>query len=182
MPERVAAQIAGYIKPFLSKAIAVPALLELDRYAWTDKQMRARKGAWEQTVTEIINTDSARRFRKRKFKCHGEIFEIDAAYPARAGEIEIAIDVKRIESQRDIHKRADEIINKASKFKQTYPNGRFFAIVYYPFPQQHANAANRLQHPEIDQVYFAGETRSSIKHAVDLLMGYLGFGLEESDG
>jgi hypothetical protein len=179
VPERIAAQIAGYVKPFLPKALAVPALLELDRYAWTDKQMRARKGAWEQTVTNIVNADSTKTFRKRKFECHGEIFEIDAAYPARDGPIEIAIDVKRIESQRDIHKRADEIINKASKFKQAYPAGRFFAIVYYPFPQQHANAGNRLQHPDVDQVYFAGETNSSIKHAVDLLMGYLGFASEE---
>lgn len=180
VPERVAAQIAGYVMPFLPKLLAVPALLELDRYAWTDKQMRARKGAWEQTVTEVINADSNRRFRKRKFDCHGEKFEIDAAYPAGSDEaIEVAIDVKRIESQRDIHKRADEIINKASKFKQAYPAGRFFAIVYYPFPNQHSNASNRLQHPDIDQIYFAGETRSSIKHAVDLLMGYLGFSVEE---
>ncbi|MGK9168824.1 hypothetical protein KXR53_21090 [Inquilinus limosus] len=181
VPERVAAQIAGYVKPFLPKSLAVPALLELDRYAWTDKQMRQRKGAWEQTVTEIINTDSNRRFRKRKFNCNGEIFEIDAAYPASGGPIKVAIDVKRIESQRDIHKRADEIINKANKFKQTHPEGRFFAIVYYPFPQQHANAGNRLQHPDIDQIYFAGETRSSIKHAVDLLMGYLGFGVQDTE-
>lgn len=86
--ERVAAQIAGYVKPFLPRDLALPALLELDRYAWTDKQMRAGKGAWEQTVTEIVNTDSERRFRKRKFSCHGEQFEIDAAYPPKGDPIE----------------------------------------------------------------------------------------------
>lgn len=179
--ERVAAQIAGYIKPFLPKFLAVPALLELDRYAWTDKQMRQGKGAWEQTVTKIINADSNRRFRKRKFSCNGELFEIDAAYPASDGPIEVAIDVKRIESQRDIHKRADEIINKATKYKESHQNGKFFAIVYYPFPTQHTNVRNRLQHPNIDQIYFAGETASSIKDAVDLLMGYLGFRVQEAE-
>src|SRR6267143_1665048 len=29
--------LAGYIKPFLPPTIAVPALVELDRYFWTDK-------------------------------------------------------------------------------------------------------------------------------------------------
>ena len=36
--------LAGYIKPFLPPAIAIPALVELDRYFWTDKELRAPKG------------------------------------------------------------------------------------------------------------------------------------------
>ena len=42
-----AATLAGYIKPMLPKEIAIPALLELDRFFWTDKELRANKGRWE---------------------------------------------------------------------------------------------------------------------------------------
>jgi hypothetical protein len=38
--------------------IAVPALLELDRHFWTDKEMRALKGNWERIVTQAINSAS----------------------------------------------------------------------------------------------------------------------------
>src|SRR5580658_7066717 len=162
------------MKPMLPPLIAVPALMELDRFFWTDKEMRATKGNWERTVTECISKQAAVGFRKRKFKCQGETFEIDAAYPAKGGEIEIAIDVKRIESPRDIHKRADEIINKAAKFKLVAPQGQFYAVVYYPFPNQHINVQNRLHDPNIDEVFFAGETTSSIVAAVDMLVGKLG--------
>lgn len=166
--------LAGYIKPMLPPAIAVPALLELDRYFWTDKELRARKGNWERTVTEAANKASGRTFRKRHFECDKEEFEIDAAYPATGKNIEFAIDVKRIESPRDIHKRSDEIINKAAKFKKAYPKGRFAALVYYPFPNQHINVKSRLQSPFIDDVFFAGETNSSIEAAVDLMVGKFG--------
>ena len=166
--------LAGYIKPMLPPTIAVPALMELDRYFWTDKEMRARKGNWERTVTEAINKVSTGVFRKRKFTCEGEGFEIDAAYPPKGDKIEIAVDVKRIESPRDIHKRADEIINKASKFKRAYPNGKFVALVYYPFPTQHINVQSRLQSAFIDGVFFAGETPSSVATAVDLMVGKFG--------
>lgn len=167
--------LAGYIKPLLPPAIAVPALMELDRFFWTDKEMRAKKGNWEKTVTLSINKASSKTFRKRKFESDGEQFEIDAAYPAKGETIEIAIDVKRIESQRDIHKRADEIVNKAQKFKQIYPQSTFIAIVYYPFPNQHINLQNRLQSQYIDRVFFAGETESSIANAADMLVGTIRF-------
>jgi hypothetical protein len=95
-------------------------------------------------------------------------------YPAKDGPIEVAVDVKRIESQRDIHKRADEITNKASKFKKAFPNGKFLAVVYYSFPTEHINAKSRIQTDEIDDVYFASESESSIKSAVGLMLGMLG--------
>jgi hypothetical protein len=44
----------------------------------------------------------------------------DAAAP-ETRKIEVAIDVKRIEVRRDIHKRADGIIIKATKFKKKHP-------------------------------------------------------------
>jgi hypothetical protein len=166
--------LSGYLKPLLPPSIAVPALMELDRFFWTDKEMRARKGNWEKTVTEAINKVSTGVFRKRHFDCDGEEFELDAAYPPEGSGIEIGVDVKRIESPRDIHKRADEIINKAAKFKHVYPNGRFVAFVYYPFPSQHINVQNRLNSSNIDGVFFAGETPSSVATAIDLMVGMLG--------
>jgi hypothetical protein len=132
-----AAALAGYLKPFLPDRIALPALMELDRYWRTDKEMRANKGRWEDAVREAVSTASGVAFRKRKFRAGSEEFEIDAAYPSGGDAIEVAVDVKRIESPRDIHKRADEIINKASKFKAVNPSGKFFAVVYYPFPNEH---------------------------------------------
>ena len=166
--------LAGYIKPFLPPAIAVPALVELDRYFWTDKELRAAKGNWERTITEAINRAATVVFRKRKFLSDREEFEIDAAYPAKGEPIEVGVDVKRIESRRDIHKRADEIINKATKFKKTYPKGKFVALVYYPFPTQHVNAQSRLHSANIDAVFFAGETLSSIDNSVEMMLGKLG--------
>jgi hypothetical protein len=166
--------LAGYIKPFLPPTIAVPALVELDRYFWTDKELRAHKGNWERTITEAINRASTVVFRKRKFVSDDEEFEIDAAYPAKGEPIEVGVDVKRIESRRDIHKRADEIINKATKFKKTYPKGKFVALVYYPFPTQHVNAQSRLHSANIDAVFFAGETQSSIDNSVEMMVGKLG--------
>lgn len=172
---RNAQLLAGYIKPLLPPEIAVPALLELDRYAWTDKAMRLTKGRWEKEVTKAIKKASRREFKKRNFVCEGETFELDSAYPSAGNAIEVGVDVKRIESPRDIHKRADEIINKAAKFKRAHPKGRFFAVVYYPFPDQHLNLQSRLKDPRIDNLFFAGASLSSIERAADMLVGALGF-------
>lgn len=166
--------LAGYVKPLLPPSIAVPALMELDRYFWTDKELRARKGNWEKAITGTINKISKVAFRKRMFTSGGEEFEIDAAYPAKSEPVQFGIDVKRIESRRDIHKRADEIINKATKFKKAYPNGKFMTLVYYPFPTEHINVQNRLSSTYIDGIFFAGETDSSIRAAVELMVGKLG--------
>jgi hypothetical protein len=160
-------------RPFLPPAIAIPALVELDRYFWTDKELREHKGNWERSITDAINLVSTVIFRKRKFDCSGEEFELDAAHPAKGEPIEIAMDVKRIESPRDIHKRADEIINKATKFKKVYPHGKFVALVYYPFPTRHINAQSRLQNAHIEGVFFAGESQSSIESAAEMMTGKL---------
>ena len=116
--QEMATLLAGYLKPLLPPVVAVPALMELDRFFWTDKEMRAKKGNWERTITEAINKAAKGVFRKRHFRCDDEEFELDAAYPPDGDGIEIGVDVKRIESPRDIHKRADEII-KQSRQVQT---------------------------------------------------------------
>jgi hypothetical protein len=165
--------LAGYIKPMLPPMIAIPALMELDRFFWTDKEMRAKKGNWERTITEAINAVATGIFYKRRFECDGEKFELDAASPT-TGKIKIGVDVKRIESPRDIHKRADEIINKAVKFKRAFPKGKFVAFVYYPFPTQHINLQSRLSSTHIDGLFFAGQTPSSVATAIDLMVSKLG--------
>lgn len=165
--------LAGFVKPILPDQIAIPALLELDRYFWTDKQMRATKGQWETIVRDAIVEKAGADFRKRKFIIGNEKYELDAAYPSTGEPIVVGIDVKRIEAQQDIHKRSDEIINKAAKFKAAYPASLFVAIVYFPFPAQHINLQSRLKSSEIDHVFFAGETDSSIKNCVDMLSGVL---------
>jgi hypothetical protein len=167
--------LAGYVKPLLPPEVAIPALMELDRYSWTDKAMRATKGSWEKQVAAAIHEASGRTFKKRTFDCEGQGFEIDIAYPASGHVIDVAIDVKRIEAQQDTQKRADEIVNKAAKFKRVYPNGRFFAVVYYPFQTQHINLRNRLADPRINNIFFAGATLSSIAAAAEMLVGALGF-------
>jgi hypothetical protein len=166
--------LAAYIKPMLPELMAVPALMELDRYFWTDKEMRAQKGNWEKIVTRSISTAAAVEFKKRRFTYEGESFELDAAYPATGESIDIGVDVKRIESPRDIHKRTDEIINKSIKFKGAFPDGRFYAVVYFPFPAQHLNLSSRLQSQSIDGVYFAGETESSVTNATGIMVGAMG--------
>lgn len=169
--------LAGYIKPLLPPSIALPALMELDRYAWVDKELRANKGNWEKRILTALCKYSELKFIKRKFDVLGggsktESFELDAAYIV-GSDIKVAVDIKRIESPRDIHKRADEIVNKARKYKSVYPAGRFVAIVYYPFPTQHINVLSRLQSPDVDDIFFAGESDSSIETAVALIAGKL---------
>jgi len=119
-PEK-AAVIAGYIKPFLPRELAIPALCELDRHFFVDKQIRMLKGQWEKTILAGLNRQASIRFKKRHFKCKGESFELDAASP-ESGPIRIAVDVKRIEARRDIHKRCDKIVNKAAKLKKVQPH------------------------------------------------------------
>lgn len=180
--ERTAAQLAGYVRPFLPRVLGVSALMELDRFFWTDKEMRAKKGNWERVITLELNSLSTQLFRKRKFSVDGQAFELDAAVPATGEDIQIGIDVKRIESRRDIHKRSDEIINKASKFKRAFPNSKFVAIMYFPFPTQHLNLNNRLTDNNIDLIYFAGESKSSITLTVEMLLSQLGMLKDVPDG
>ena len=165
--------IAGYIKPFLPAYIEIPAASCLDRYAFIDKEIRTLKGRWEKLSLKALNKHGKSSFKKRKFKVGSDTFEIDAASPLH-GPIGIAVDVKRIEARRDIHKRCDEIANKADKLKQCYPDAVFAAVIYYPFIDEHINIQNRLSSPKIEVVVFATESKDSVESAVKLLLDRIG--------
>ena len=168
-----ASALAGYIKPFLPPYIEIPALCYMDRISYIDKEIRKGKGQWERGILEALNKFGTLRFKKRQFASGGESYELDAAAPPE-GPIIIGVDVKRIEARRDIHKRADEIVNKASKLKAACPNAKFGAVIYYPFIQEHINVQNRLSSANINGVVFAGETEQSVQDAVRLLLATLG--------
>ncbi|UCE74497.1 MAG: hypothetical protein JSV56_02000 [Methanomassiliicoccales archaeon] len=164
--------IAGYIKPFLPPYLEIPALSHIDRVAFIDKEIRKRKGRWEKKILENLNQFSKIVFQKSSFIAKGEQFELDAAYPKK-GEIKFGIDIKRIEARRDIHKRCDEIVNKAAKLKSVFPDSKFGAVVYYPFIEEHINIQNRLKSDNIDGIVFASESKESIENAVKLLLSIL---------
>jgi hypothetical protein len=165
--------IAGYIKPFLPSYLEIPTLSRVDRVAFIDKEIRKGKGRWEKKVLDSLNRFSDLQFQKRMFIAEGEQFELDAATP-NSGEIEVGIDIKRIEARRDIHKRCDEIVNKAAKLNSTFPSSKFGAVVYYPFIEEHINIQNRLRSDNINGVVFASETEVSIENAVKMLLAALG--------
>ncbi len=165
--------IAGYIKPFLPQVIEIPALSQIDRVAFVDKEIRKKKGQWEKKVIESLNQSGKLKFRKPMFEAECEQFELDAAAP-NSGNVNIGIDIKRIEARRDIHKRCDEIVNKAAKLKTTFPNARFGVVIYYPFIEEHVNIQNRLRSEQINCVVFASEAKESIRNAVRLLLSGLG--------
>lgn len=169
--------LAGYIKAFLPPAMEVPALGQIDRIAYIDKEIRKGKGRWEFTITSTLNRCArTSRFRKRQFEYEGESFELDAATPEE-GPVRVGIDVKRIEARRDIHKRCDEIVNKAAKLKSAFPEARFGAVVYYPFMDEHINVVNRLRAAAVDKVVFASEEPGSIESAAKMLLSSLGIAI-----
>ena len=165
--------IAGYIKPFLPPYLEIPALSQIDKIAFVDKEIRKMKGRWEKKILENLNKFSILEFQKRSFKAIGEQFEMDAASP-KTGDIKIGIDVKRIEARRDIHKRCDEIVNKAVKFNSAFPDSKFGAVVYYPFIEEHINIQNRLSSKDINGIVFASGSKGSIENAVRMLLSTLG--------
>jgi len=165
--------IAGYIKPFLPPAVPIPTLTYLDITEYIDKEIRKGKGQWEREIREALNKFGHLKFKKRHFKYQGEDYEIDAAAP-ETGPLKYAIDIKRIEARRDIHKRSDEIINKANRFVRVHPHGVFGAVIYYPFFQEHANIQDRLRADSITSVVFASEDKESIGNAVRLLLAKFG--------
>lgn len=141
--------LAGYLKPFLPEKMELNSFCAVDRLMFLDKEIRKGKGRWEIMVREALRaagkrTGLSESFKKRHFEAGGEEFELDAASP-ESGPIEIAVDIKRIEARRDIHKRCDEIVNKAAKFKAGYPKGKFIAFIYYPFTDEHTNVSSRLK-------------------------------------
>ena len=164
--------VAGYVKPFLPAYMELPTLGHVDQILYVDKEIRKGKGRWERQILEALNQHGKQVFRKRKFVVEGQEFELDAASPER-GDIEIGLDIKRIEARRDIHKRCDEIVNKASKLKAILPKARFGAVIYYPFIDEHVNIQSRLRSANIDAVVFASESDESIENAVRLLLSTL---------
>jgi len=168
-----AAALAGYLLSFLPPYLELPTLVRVDRVAFIDKEIRADKGRWEKLISEALNTYGKGKFKKRKFVVGTESFELDAASPPKGEPVRIGIDVKRIEARQDIHKRGDEIVNKAAKFKSKYPDSKFGAVVYYPFVQEHVNVQNRLESPNINCVVFASQSAESIENAVRLLLAKL---------
>lgn len=108
---------------------------------------------------------------KDKFICSEDEFEIDALAYGPDGEAAIGVDIKRIEATRDTHKRADEIVNKAVKFKSVYPNARFVAVVYYPFQGLQSNLERRLTSDHVSEVCFASSR--SLGTAIGLLVDTL---------
>lgn len=173
LSEKEGMLISGYIKPFLPAYMEIPALSKIDRISFIDKEIRKGKGRWERKIIESLNKFSRTKFKKKMFKSEGETFELDAATPAE-GKIEIGVDVKRIEARRDIHKRCDEIVNKASKLKAAVPTAKFGAVIYYPFIDEQVNIQNRLNSPNVDGVVFASESDDSIENAVRLLLATIG--------
>ena len=167
-----AAAIAGYMKPFLPDYLEVPALSTLDRVYFVDKEIRKGKGHWEKKIASALSKYHGQPFKKRKFSYRGDEFELDAACPT-SGPIEIGVDVKRIEARRDIHKRCDEIVNKASKFKKVHKKAWFSAVVYYPFIDEHTNIQSLLRSPYVDAVMFASDDNTSIDNAVQHLIAQL---------
>ena len=99
---------------------------------------------------------------------------MDAASP-KSGEIKVGIDIKRIEARRDIHKRCDEIVNKAAKLKSAFPSSKFGAVIYYPFIEEHSNVQNRLRSDNIDGLVFSSAAKDSIENAVRILLSTLGY-------
>lgn len=164
--------ISAYVKPFLPDYVELPTLARVDRILFIDKEIRKRKGRWEKQVVEAINRLSRVSFRKRRFSVEGEAFELDAAAPM-TGPIEFGVDVKRIEARRDIHKRCDEIINKAAKFRDLYPRGKFAAVIYYPFVEEHSNVQSRLRSPDIACLVFAGSSPESVESSAKMLLATL---------
>ncbi len=164
--------IAGYVKPFLPAYMELPTLGRIDQILYVDKEIRKGKGRWERQILEALNRHSQQVFRKRRFAVEGQEFELDAASPEK-GDIEIGLDIKRIEARRDIHKRCDEIVNKASKLKAILPKAKFGAVIYYPFIDEHVNIQSRLRSANIDVVVFASESDESIENAIRMLLSTL---------
>jgi len=165
--------LAGFIKPFLPAFAELGALCHVDRVAYVDKEVRKTKGRWERSIVEALNRFGRLAYKKRQFRANGESFELDAAAP-KEGAIRVGVDVKRIEARRDIHKRCDEIVNKAAKLKGVDSEAKFGAVIYYPFPAEHVNVQHRLQSESVDAVVFAGESEESVQNAVRMLLATLG--------
>ena len=166
--------VAAFLKPFLPDSLPLPSLAELDRVMFADKEIHKLKGQWEKTVVRYLNRYASVEFKKARFRHNDLQFELDAAATGPSGKVTHAVDIKRVEARRDIHKRTDEIVNKASHYKAAFPTGTFGVAIYYPIVTEQGNVRDRLDSPHIDAVCFAGITEESIVSAVRLLLGKMG--------
>jgi hypothetical protein len=167
--------IATFIKPHLPPMIPLSGLSYLDRVEFIDKEIRKNKGRWEKDILTALNLLSLEEFGKRQFESEGESYELDAAVPPRGeGPVRYAVDIKRIEARRDIHKRCDEIVNKAEHLKGAFRTAKFGAVIYYPFITEHTNVQDRLRSDNIDSIVFAAEDEETITNAVNLLLAKFG--------
>jgi hypothetical protein len=142
----------------------------LDRIAYVDKEIRKGKGGWEKMICAAANVHGApKKFMKTKFTCDESDFELDVAYTIFTA-IEIGIDVKRCEARRDKHKRIDEIVNKAAKFKKLYPGGKFGVVAYYPFTDDQDDFKARALSENIDGLVFANDEDDVVSNQVRALL------------
>jgi hypothetical protein len=169
LSEKQANAVAGYLLSFLPKYLEIPTLSRIDRVSFIDKEIRKDKGRWEKLVCEALNKYGKTGFKKRKFETGGQAFELNAATPS-TGAVRIGVDIKRIEARQDIHKRCDEIVNKAAKLRAAFPKAKFAAVIYYPFVQDHSNVLSRLDSPHIDAIVFASGSADAVENAVRLLL------------
>lgn len=168
--EQQALEISRYLLKQIPKKFHLETIRELDRNQFIDKEKRKLKGSWENGIRETLVEKTGLKFAKARIKVTGEEYEIDAAY-FEGKYLKYAIDVKKIGSRRDFQKRADEIINKSVAYKKLYPNGKFAAVVYYPFEEDALRS--RLNSNSIDKVVFANDSPESIIEAVKTLITYL---------
>jgi hypothetical protein len=170
-----ALKLAEYVMPFLPPSLPVASLGLVDRIAYIDKEIRKGKGNWEKEICQAANTHGApRKYKKTKFPCDGQEYELDAASYSDPQTIEVGIDVKRVESPRDIHKRTDEIINKAAKFKKLYPKSKFGVVAYYPFAEGQEEFRKRAKSEYIDGLVFANDEEGVIEAQVRALLEMMG--------
>ncbi len=163
----IARKVAEYLKPILPDEIALDTLSYLDRIEYVDKTVRAAKGNWEKQIVSELSKQGPGKFKKRQFLSNGEKYELDAAYPAKGDDpILIGVDVKQISSPMDIHKRSDEIINRAKHLKAEYPDSFFAAVVHYPYDEKLDHLKSRLSESNIDVCKFCTEDEQSIVGAV----------------
>jgi hypothetical protein len=169
-----ALKLAEFLKLFLPDKLPLPALTLLDRIAFIDKEVRKDKGGWEKAICLAANKHGApKKYKKGKFTCGVDSYELDAAAGIPTA-IEVGIDVKRCEAKRDKHKRIDEIVNKAFKFKTAFPAGRFGVVIYYPFPDDQADFRARALSANIDGLVFANDDDLVIEAEVRALLEMMG--------
>jgi hypothetical protein len=167
LSEQQALKISKYLLEQIPKRFCLDTIRELDRNQFIDKEKRKLKGSWENGIIETLVEKTGLKFTKTRIIVVGEEYEIDAAY-FEGLNLKYAIDIKKIGSRRDFQKRSDEIINKSVAYRKLYPEGKFAAVVHYPFETDALRS--RLKSNFIDMVVFANDSPESITEAVKTLI------------